>query len=143
MKEWEARQGDAALLLCRDAEKGVDKKKQPKLPAPPAADKAPTEDEESYEQAPRHKAAETVKERERADLLPVKVNGELVYRRDAKTDDQALPPVSTSLCSILYSPQGMLRGFRRIPSALHVVNRLLYMACRAFLGLLVWAIVDC
>ena len=84
---------------CRDAEKGIDKKKQPKLPAPAAtekADKAPSEDEESYEQLPRHKAAETVKERERADLLPVKVNGELVYRRDAKTDDQVLPPVSSS-----------------------------------------------
>ena len=73
----------------------MDKKKQPKLPAPAAAeqpDKAQSEtDEESYEQVPRHRATETVKERERADLLPVKVNGELVYRRDAKTGDEPLP----------------------------------------------------
>ena len=75
----------------------MDKKKQPKLPAPAAAeppDKAQAEeDEESYEQLPRHRATETVKERERADLLPVKVNGELVYQRDAKTGDVPLPAV--------------------------------------------------
>ena len=69
----------------------MDKKKQPKLPGPAAAEKADNapseEDEESYEEVPRHRAAETIKERERADLLPVKVNGELVYRRDAKTDN--------------------------------------------------------
>ena len=75
----------------------MDKKKQPKLPGPAAAEKADNapseEDEESYEEVPRHRAAETIKERERADLLPVKVNGELVYRRDAKTDNIDLPPV--------------------------------------------------
>ena len=76
---------------------------------------------------PRHKAAETVKERERADLLPVKVNGELVYRRDAKTDDQALPPVSAShlqhsLCSVWNIPQSMLSYLECIPSTCHIVN---------------------
>ena len=81
----------------------MDKNKQPKLPAPAAADKADNvpseEDEEAYEQVPRQKAAETVKERERADLLPVKLNGELVYRRDAKTGDSDLPAVwSPQLC---------------------------------------------
>ncbi len=85
------------ICSCRNAEKGVDKKKQPKLPAPAAAeqlDKAQSEkDEELYEQVPRHRATETVKERERADLLPVKVNGELVYQRDAKTGDRPLPAV--------------------------------------------------
>ena len=87
-----------ASHCCRDAQKGPDKKKQPKFPAQPLVTSVSKqadsdEDEEAYEQAPRQKAAETVKERTRADLLPVKVDGELVYRRDARPDDRALPQV--------------------------------------------------
>ena len=85
----------------------MDKKKQPKVPAQLPADKPETchseDNEELYEQAPRQKTAETVKERERADLLPVKVNGELVYRRDAKTEHQSLPAVRTAPLSHVHA----------------------------------------
>lgn len=85
----------------------MDKKRQPKLPAQLPASKPETchseDNEESYEQAPRQKTAETVKEREHADLLPVKVNGELVYRRDAKTEHQSLPAVRTVTLSHLHA----------------------------------------
>ena len=84
----------------------MDKKRQPKLPAQLPADKPETGhseyEEEFYEQAPRQKTAETVKERERADLLPVKVDGELVYRRDAKTEHQSLPAVRTITLSLFH-----------------------------------------
>ena len=98
------------ICSCRNAEKGVDKKKQPKLPAPAAAeqpDKAQSEeDEETYEQIPRHRATETVKERERADLLPVKVNGELVYQRDAKMGVRPLPAVSSFIPGAYFTACG-------------------------------------
>ncbi len=67
------------------------------------------EDEEAYEQAPRQKAAETVKERTRADLLPVKVDGELVYRRDARPDDRALPQVCLTARDV-FTPYHNLEG---------------------------------
>ncbi len=96
---------------------------------------------------PRHKAAETVKERERADLLPVKVNGELVYRRDAKTDDQALPPVSSShlqysLCSVWNIPHGMLSYRDCIPSTCHV-NGLPHAGMQMFPGIAHCTVLHC